>query len=450
MCTRFDGGNLFPPLDMQEEIEIRTREINEILGKTPSWLTRWGISIILTSFCVIFFGSCFFKYPDIIVASTIIVSENPPLTLISQSTGKIAELLIKNGDEVKTGDVLAIIENTANYNHVFKLKSTIAEFPYKFQKGDDNNLITFSENYILGPIQSQYSDFQLVYKEYLDYISLGIIDKKIESVYRQIQDNKEYSKRLNNQINNQNRLLELSILQYKRDSTLSKNFRAISLTELDRSEQLLLQAKNTFQNIEASLTISTGQVNQLNYQIIDLKKQKIEEINKIRNSLKQTYENLITSISNWQKNFVLISPLNGKVSFVKYWSRNQFVFSGDPIFTVVPQNAQIIIGRATIPAAGSGKVAAGQKVIIKLDNYPFMEYGFLEGRIENISLIPRESENGIFYTAEISLPKGLNTNYSKLIPFNQEMRGRVEIITNDLTVFMRIILPIKSALKKSF
>ncbi len=43
-----------------------------------------------------------------------------------------------------------------------------------------------------------------------------------------------------------------------------------------------------------------------------------------------------------------------------------------------------------LPAEGAGKVEPGQKVNIRLDNYPYMEYGMLEGVISHISEIPDE------------------------------------------------------------
>jgi len=47
-----------------------------------------------------------------------------------------------------------------------------------------------------------------------------------------------------------------------------------------------------------------------------------------------------------------------------------------------------IIGKADIPSTGIGKVKSGQTVNIKLDNYPYMEFGMIKAKIKNISLVP--------------------------------------------------------------
>ncbi len=87
----------------------------------------------------------------------------------------------------------------------------------------------------------------------------------------------------------------------------------------------------------------------------------------------------------------------------------------------------------------SGKVKKGQRVNIKIDNYPYMEYGMLKGFISKISMVPSDD----FYMAEVQLPDSLTTYYKINLEFDQEMKGVGEIITEDRRLFSRIIEPIK-------
>jgi HlyD family secretion protein len=102
-----------------------------------------------------------------------------------------------------------------------------------------------------------------------------------------------------------------------------------------------------------------------------------------------------------------------------------------------------IIGKLNIPLSGSGKVKVGQKVNIRLTNYPYMEFGMLQGVIKSISLVPIDNT----YIAEVEFPKGLTTNYGRQLELSQEMQGSAEIITADLRLIERIINPIKALLK---
>ncbi len=49
----------------------------------------------------------------------------------------------------------------------------------------------------------------------------------------------------------------------------------------------------------------------------------------------------------------------------------------------------------------------------------------------------------------VSFPNGLTTNYGNNLPFSQNMKGKAEIITQDLRLIERIIFPVKSILKKN-
>ena len=69
--------------------------------------------------------------------------------------------------------------------------------------------------------------------------------------------------------------------------------------------------------------------------------------------------------------------------------------------------------------------------------------------IKNISLVPSEIEKKKIYIVEILLPKGLITSYNKELPYLLEMEGKAEIITDDLSLLERFLLPIKKVLKEN-
>ena len=64
-------------------IELRSEEVQEILGHIPSRLIRYGITIILGVILVVFAGSFLFTYPDILTAPVEIISTNAPAAVIA-------------------------------------------------------------------------------------------------------------------------------------------------------------------------------------------------------------------------------------------------------------------------------------------------------------------------------------------------------------------------------
>ena len=64
-------------------------------------------------------------------------------------------------------------------------------------------------------------------------------------------------------------------------------------------------------------------------------------------------------------------------------------------------------------------------------------------------LIEKSGKKKKIYIVEILLPKGLITSYNKELPYLLEMEGKAEIITDDLSLLERFLLPIKKVLKEN-
>ena len=93
--------------DTNDNIELRSEEVQEILGSSPYWIVRWGITLIAFIFLLLLAGSAIFKYPDMINASVTLTGTVPPAEIVSRSTGKLHKLYIKDNQHVKRGDYLA-------------------------------------------------------------------------------------------------------------------------------------------------------------------------------------------------------------------------------------------------------------------------------------------------------------------------------------------------------
>lgn len=99
-----------------------------------------------------------------------------------------------------------------------------------------------------------------------------------------------------------------------------------------------------------------------------------------------------------------------------------------------------IRARAQFPIQNSGKVKPNQKINIKLENYPYTEFGLLQGKLISISKVPNNS----FYSTDILLDKGFTTSYNKELPAGKSLNGVGEILTDDYSLFLRLFNPLKS------
>ena len=133
------------------------------------------------------------------------------------------------------------------------------------------------------------------------------------------------------------------------------------------------------------------------------------------------------------------NPTEGVISYFNFWSENQNVKQGDEIFSIIPKNQKDIIGKVLLPTQRSGKLKIGQKAIIKLDNFPFAEFGVLEGTVKHISSIPKQNQ----YAVEIAFNNKLMTNTGTIIIAKNDIQGSVDIVTEDLRLIERIFYQIR-------
>ncbi|SHE43182.1 Multidrug resistance efflux pump [Mariniphaga anaerophila] len=428
-------------------IELRSEEVQEILGTPPRWIIRWGITIMLLVVLVLLTGSYFYKYPDIISARVTILSENPPVQIVAKSNGKLDQLFVENNQHVESDEILGVVENTANYKDAYRLLEKLQTIGLWFNSPVQFNEISFSEHYSLGQYHPYLSSFESQLRSYQTFLTYNPYNQRIESLQKQVQDYKNYFERSRDQIVVLRQDYELAFNQFYRDSTLYRQ-QIMSEVDYEKSKAAMLKQKYSYQNAMTGLANTQITMNNLQQQIQEQEVLKAEAGSQLLATLKERYDNLNNQLKEWEQLYVLKTPIQGRITFTSVWSPNQFINAGDVVFTVVPEKEQTIIGRATVPIAGAGKVEVGQRVNIKLDNYPHIEYGIVSGRVTNISMVPVITDKGAFYTAEISLENSLVTNYNRELPFNQEMQGEAEIVTKDRRLLERLIEPLVSIMRE--
>ena len=422
------------------KLELRSEEVQEILTRMPNWMIRWGNVVILIILIIVFLVSWFIRYPDIISTQIVITTQIPPQKLITKTSGKIEALLVKDKVNVTKNTPLAVIENTANYNDVFLLKSIVdtinidkSKFPFQ--------LLASAQ---LGDIESSFAVFQ---KEYsADELNKQLQPYKVDGAANSL-ESIQLKERLNllesQKSINQNELA-LGKLDLDRFQTLF-NKGIIAAQELERHKLTYLQSEKSYKSLLSSISSLKSSLNELNRsnKTSTINENK-ENVNLERNVIQAFYQ-LKKNIKDWELNYVLRSSIDGKVTFLQIWTENQTINVGDNVFAIFPTNESTYIGKLKALSLNSGKIKVGQDINIRLANYPDREFGILKGKIKNISLTPDKDGNLLI---DVSLPNGIETSYKKQIVFQQEMSGSADIVTEDLRLLERLLYQFRDVFKR--
>jgi multidrug efflux pump subunit AcrA (membrane-fusion protein) len=410
----------------------------------PHWTIRWGTTIVFSAVILLFVFSYFYRYPDLIYSEVVVSAANPPAEIKARSTGKITGLFVSNGEKVISGQLLAVIENPARIGDIELVRKYVLTMNGFIEKTDGTKSIESSGALMLGSVQSSFSEFTKLLSDYQNFIQQHFYTERISALEGQIDMQQQLLKRLDAQKEIEEQRMQLASKSYQRDSSLFAK-RAISDDVFEQAKSTRLNEEKELETIKTQSVSTQSDIYKLQQEKANLKLEQDNQLKDLRTSLSRAYEMLTNSIDEWYNNFALTSPIEGTTSFNKIWALNQNISIGETLLTIVPENPSGIVGKAYIPVVGAGKVKTGQRVNIKLSNYPYMEYGMVIGTVLRKAPVPVNN----FYSVEIKLPDKLITNYGNTLEMQQELQGNCEIITEDLRLIQRIIYPIRAVFEKN-
>jgi multidrug resistance efflux pump len=425
----------------KQNIELHNEEVREIMQEIPGSLIRWGLTIIFLVFASIIAGSYFFKFKEIVSAPLVITTSSPPAPIIAKTSGRITRWFVADGQKVKVGNVIALIDNPASLEDFYKVEELVflldtLNYREHFKR------INLPAKPVLGELQDTYNRFYRKWQDYTDYLQNNFLPRKTELLRQQMEKQEEHY-RLSLE---QKRMLEMELEisrngleRYK--SILDKG--GVSESQIDDARARVIQAERGYTNFLASLQSTEINLLAQKRTLLDLDEQRHKEAGQLELDLAENLRNLKNRMREWRSSYLLESPVDGRVTFTRYWSENHVVSAGERLATVVPPDNSLIICRAIVPSSGIGKVEPGQQVNVKLAGFPSMQHGTLSGKVSSISLVPEQEG----YIVEIGLEKGMLSSYSEQLKLVQEMEGTADIVTNEMRLIYRLIKPLRSLSK---
>jgi len=415
-------------------------EVEEIISHRPPWIIRWG-TLWFSFFLLVIGVICWFiKYPDIVTAQATLTSINAPKPVITTINAKLIKINVQENDEVKQNQVLGYLESTANHKEVLKLANNIDSIQQALDNNREEQIGRFcnlSENQ-LGELQIPYQTFSQAFLNFTSYLTDGFYLRKkrmlltdkynLEKLHANLLEQKELEKQD----------LELSQKTFNANQTL-RDKKVLAELDYNDEKSKFINKKMTLPQMDNAIIGNESDQNAKQKEIAELDNTIMQQ----KIIFQQALSTLKSQVDEWEKQYLLIAPIGGKVAFVTLIQENQQMQSNQTICYINPENSHYF-AQLVIPQANLGKVAVGQKVLLKLSSYPFQEYGAVYGRIEFISPIATDSG----YFAKVALQDGLKTNYGKQVVYREGLQCDAEIITKDLRLLERFYYDVLKQIKR--
>ena len=348
-----------------------------------------GFVIIIIVFVFIIWSSV--TKIDITVATRGQIStEIPNVNVQSNYDSVIKKILVKEGDQVKVGQILATFDETL-------LASDIRDTEIKLKSNTENLIRTEAELAYLDDKRKKLPR---------NNIQLAIFKGFTLEIDTQKNTNKTKLNQLNVDLKIIKNEINFNKLEYDRQIELNKKNVGI---KKDLEEARFKHKQSLLSETKLKSQIKDTTESHLAY-INQMKKTKNEELKSLVDNDIAMRERLIKLKRN-QQDVNLLSPISGTVLKLEDNFEGSVVEPGDGLLTIVPEDVALYV-LIDIDPKNITNVYEGAKVKVLLDAMPSQKHGELVGKLISISKDTRDED--------ISGEKG------------SVYRGKVEIIANNL------------------
>lgn len=349
-----------------------------------------------------------------------IFSDTPQLKINAPNEVRVLKVLVKEGQEVKKGDTLFVLENKKTKSDYDVLNTDVASMEHK---------INIINKLIENTLDRKKSLIQLLK-----------IQSKIYSTDRKKTELEISS--LNNKINLSSQQTSILTDKYKTDSILYAKG-AISRYEMTDTKNRNLDDKKVQVDIKSNYNMKNYDFENLhnNYSRTknDLKRSIIDVDNQIQNYRRDVLElqtmikdgkyNL-TYIGDELKKLIIVTPINGTISNLFNAKQNVEIANKNDLLTIIAPTKENFYAKVILDEKDLTYIKNGQEINLKLDAYNYYRFGAIKGNITYVS--PSDVDRTFYCLANIK-------KYNPNIQLKAGYKLKGEVIIEKMKLFQYII-----------
>lgn len=342
---------------------------------------------------------------EIVRAEGEIISSSRPQIIQNLEGGILAELLVKEGQTVDRGDILARLRGTQFQSSVDDLRDQVVALDIRRLR--------------LEAELSGAMEFDVPAK--LAARSPGIVaSERALLVARQsdFKSRRDGAKRVLDQASKEKGLLE-NMLKRK----------IVALIEVTRARKAHADARIRYDEI----------ITQSELERAEAYSDTLKELATLQQNLKASLDQLNRT--------VLVSPLRGIVNGLAVTTIGGVVRPGEEILQIIPLDEELFV-EARVKPENIANVRHGQEATVKLSAYDYTIYGTLKGTVDVISADTFKNERArdpdaeAHYKVTLRIDMGALTARQSRIAIRPGMQASVELHTGQKTVLQYLLKPL--------
>jgi hemolysin D len=382
---------------------------------------------------------------DIVAVATgkVILSGNSK-TIQASDSARISQIHVQDGQFVKAGDVLLVLDAEAATADESRLKQSLSASRLDAQQGRaleraivtnqnptlpvDNQIDSALSHEAQQRVTSQYFEYQTKRNELMSQIRQHEAER--QSVQEQIKSIQQTLPLIKQQENDYKELLESNYLP--RHTLLEKQKQRLEL------EGSLATQKSRLN--ELSATIQTTKNQQL---ALDAETRRLSR-DAIQQGMLQSaqFEQDLVKATRQNRLMTITAPVSGTVQQLAVHTIGGVVTPAQALMVIVPKQDGIEV-EATVENKDVGFVTSGQEAVVKVETFQFTKYGTLPAHVLSVSQDAIVDEKrGPIFNAQIGLDKTWLNVDGKRVNLTPGMAVTVEIKTGKRRVIDYFLSPL--------
>ncbi|RMD70696.1 MAG: HlyD family efflux transporter periplasmic adaptor subunit [Bacteroidetes bacterium] len=408
-------------------------ELNAILSRPPSTMRRWGISF-LALFCgALLLMGWMVPWSERLEGEITLVSDVPPVVVTTPSEGYVQMLFVEEGDTVREGQLLALMETTARLEDVEALQ----RWADSLQHHPEPELLADAEVAVMllqiGELQLAWDRFRTAGSELPAASGGGLSVASIDASISSARSKLERLERGLQALEREKKQLESAFRQAQKNYSDG----LITLESLRKARSSVWDAEERIGERQAAIDAVRAEIRRLELEKRSVYADKRSAVEGTNQAIAEAAATLNARIEEWRQAHLITAPASGIVTRYGNGELKRRLPKGKEILAIVPlETGSKIVGQLTLSPVGAARLQEGQKVFVELYAWPSAEYGRLIGEVRTPSLLPEADGD---YVVEVAFPNGLVTDKGTEIVFQPQLKGKAEVIVEVKPLIRKLI-----------
>ncbi len=392
------------------------------------------IMILMSLFLV---WSIFTQVDEVVRGHGKVIPSSQTKILQHLEGGIVEKIFVKEGQKVKKGDPIYRLKNAMFDSD--SNKKAISLLAYKAKRERLKAQIGFEKLIFSEDIEEAMmaEDEKNIYNQEMQHYhdELSTLQDKLKQSKLEKKQKAQRLENLKNELKTANENLSISKKLLKQGATSKKQY----LTELSKKQALSTQISSLKSDLPIAQEKISESKNKIKSFTSQTKAKWLKKLSEVETKIKQlSAEEHAQNDREARK--VVVSPVNGVVKKLYFYTIGGIVKSGDRIAEITPIDDTLII-EARIKTNDRGQVMVGQKVSIEITAYNYAKFGLLSGELISISSDSFVDKNGgDYYEVKVKADKH---GFSSDKPIMPGMVANINILTGKKSIMRYLLKPLK-------